>query len=312
MAVCWPHLSASRYRTGPENIQRSPTRILRRIRFAIACRLYSAAPVTCRTTSDRPHWRRSSSIVGNLSVDRSSMAKRGRPATFDRNEALERAMELFWARGYEGATLEDLQAVIGSISPPSFYHAFGSNESLFREAVDLYVSKVGGRSTYALEASKTAREGVEALLRTNLRFLSRPGKAHGCFLVRGAINGASATKGAQDYLLAIRQRAPKGIKARLDRAVAEGELPPGLDTSSVAAFYATVLQGLGMRAGDGASRASLKAAADGAIAAWEPLTSSAGTSRRRSVRPGSRSSRQRSGRLPPGDTEGSRHPHSDL
>ena len=221
-------------------------------------------------------------------------------------------MELFWARGYEGATLEDLQAVMGNISPPSFYHAFGSKESLFREAVDLYVSKVGGPSTRALEQSGTAREGVDALLRITVRFLSRPGKARGCFLVRGAINGASANKGAQDYLLAIRQRAPRGIKARLERAIAEGELPPDLDTSSVAAFYATVLQGLGMRAGDGASRASLKAAADGAIAAWEPLTSSAGANRTRSVRPGSRSSRKRSGRLPPGDTGGTRHPHSVL
>ena len=52
-------------------------------------------------------------------------------------------MELFWASGYEGATLEDLQAAMGGISPPSFYHAFGSKEALFREAVDLYVATVG-------------------------------------------------------------------------------------------------------------------------------------------------------------------------
>jgi len=55
---------------------------------------------------------------------------------------------------------------------------------------------VGGPSTRALEESATAREGVEALLRITVRFLSRPGKAQGCFLVRGAINGASANKGA--------------------------------------------------------------------------------------------------------------------
>jgi AcrR family transcriptional regulator len=201
---------------------------------------------------------------------------------------------------------------MGNISPPSFCHAFGSKESLFREAAYLYVSNVGGPSTRALEEGAAAREGVDALLRITVRFLSRPGKAQGFFLVREAINGASANKGAQDYLLAIRQRAPRGIKARLERAIAEGELPPDLDTSSVAAFYATVLQGPGMRAGDGASRASLKAAADGAMAAWEPLTSSAGASRTRSVRPGSGSLRKRSGRLSPGNTQGNRHPPSVL
>jgi AcrR family transcriptional regulator len=227
---------------------------------------------------------------------RSSMAKRGRPATFDRNEALERALELFWARGYEGATLEDLQAVMGNINPPSFYHAFGSKEALFREAVDLYVSAVGGPSLRALEESKTAREGVDALLRLTARSLSRPGKAHGCLLVRGATNTAPANRGAQDYLLAIRQRPPRVIKARLDRAIAEGELPRNLDTSGLAAFYTTVLHGLGMRAGDGASQAALMAAVDGAMAAWEPLTSRVGANRRRSAPKGAAKSRKASGR----------------
>ena len=205
-------------------------------------------------------------------------------------------MELFWARGYEGATLEDLQAVMGNINPPSFYHAFGSKEALFREAVDLYVAKVGCPSTRALEESKTAREGVDALLRMTAKVLSGPGKAHGCLLVRGAINCAPANQGPQDYLLGIRQRAPKVIKARLDRAIAEGELPRGLDTSGMAAFYATVLHGIGMRAGDGASQSALMAAVDGAMAAWEPLISKVGANRTRSARTGSASPRRPRGR----------------
>ena len=78
------------------------------------------------------------------------MAKRGRPATFDRSEALEGAMEVFWARGYEGTTLEDLQAAMGGISPPSLYHAFGSKEALFKATADLYVARVGGPQLRAL------------------------------------------------------------------------------------------------------------------------------------------------------------------
>jgi AcrR family transcriptional regulator len=84
------------------------------------------------------------------------MAKRGRPAGFDRAYALERAMEVFWARGYEGATLEDLQAAMGGISPPSFYHAFGSKEALFKEAVDLYVATIGGPTILHLSPHRQA------------------------------------------------------------------------------------------------------------------------------------------------------------
>jgi AcrR family transcriptional regulator len=200
------------------------------------------------------------------------MAKRGRPATFDRTEAVGTAMEMFWERGYEGTTLEDLQAAIGDISPPSFYHAFGSKEALFREAVALYMAKLGEPSVRALQERKTAREGLEAMLRLTARFLSQPGKPHGCLLVLGAVNCSPASRAPQEYLRTIRRGAPRVIKQRLDRAVAEGELPHGLDTAGIAAFYATVVHGLGVRAGDGASQAALMAAVDGAMAAWDVLT----------------------------------------
>jgi AcrR family transcriptional regulator len=209
------------------------------------------------------------------------MARRGRPPTFNRAQALQRAMELLWARGYEGTTLEDLQAAMGGISPPSFYNAFGSKERLFKEAVDLYLTTVGEPTVRALEEAVTARDGLDAMLRLTAESLSQRGKPHGCMLVRGAMNCTTASKGAQDYLLAIRQRAPKVIRQRLDRSVAESELPAELDTNAVAAFYATVVHGLGVRAGDGASRTDLIAAVDGAMAAWETLVANPKTSSRR-------------------------------
>jgi AcrR family transcriptional regulator len=180
-------------------------------------------------------------------------------------------MEQFWRRGYEGTTLEDLQAAMGGITPPSFYNAFGSKEQLFKEAANLYVATLGEPTVRALEEAPTAREGLHTLLRMTAEFLSQPGKPHGCLLVLGAMNCTPANKGPQDYLQAIRRQAPKVLKHRLDRGVEQGELPAGLDTHSVAAFYATVVHGLGVRAGDGASRKELMAAVDGAMAAWETL-----------------------------------------
>jgi AcrR family transcriptional regulator len=188
-------------------------------------------------------------------------------------------MELFWARGYEGVTLEDLQAAMGNITPPSFYHAFGSKEALFREAVERYIATIGAPGVRALEDGKTARESVEAMLRFTARSMSRPGKPHGCLLAQGAINCSPANKGPQEFLRALRRGTPKTIKQRLDRAVAEGELPRDLETGRIAAFYATVAQGIALRAGDGASQAALIAAVEGAMAAWDTLTSNARTRR---------------------------------
>jgi AcrR family transcriptional regulator len=201
------------------------------------------------------------------------MAKRGRPAHFDRDQALHRAMEVFWAQGYEGTTLENLQAAMGGLSPPSFYNAFGSKEELFREVVNLYVATIGDPAVQALtREDRPVRAALEAMLRLTAESFSEPGKPHGCMLVLGAVNCAPANRGVQAYLQAIRQRAPKVIRQRLVRAVEQGQLSPGLDLDRIAAFYATVIHGLAVRSGDGVPRAALMAAVEGAMAAWEPLT----------------------------------------
>lgn len=204
--------------------------------------------------------------------------KKGRPARFDRNEAVERALDLFVSRGYEGTTLEDLQEAMGGITPPSFYNAFGSKEGLFHEAVKLYVEKVGNPPLIALEETAPVRDAMDMFLRMNARAISRPGKPRGCLMVRAALNCTPGSRGVQDFLEAQRRTLPEMLRRRLDRAVREGDLPSGVETRAMAAFYATVLQGLGMRAGDGASRASLMAAVDGAMAAWDPMVAAAGSS----------------------------------
>jgi AcrR family transcriptional regulator len=203
------------------------------------------------------------------------MAKRGRPAGFDRDEALQRAMELFWERGYEGTTLEDLQAVMGNIGPTSFYHAFGSKEALFRQVVEQYQATVGGPALAALDESPTAREAVHQMVRLTAESFCRPGKPHGCMLILGATKCTPANAGPQNHLQSIRRQTPNVLKQRLKRGVREGDLPASADIAAIASFYATVLHGLAVRAGDGASRKDLMAAVDGAMAAWDGLTTPA-------------------------------------
>ena len=219
------------------------------------------------------------------------MSKRGRPRAFDRDEALRRAMTVFWEKGYEGASLEELQSAMGGISPPSFYAAFGSKERLFFEAVDLYVETIGYRPVHALEAQPTAREGVEAMLRETVDLVCGRNTPPGCLVVLGAINCAPASKWVQDHMRSYRVLAPQLIKQRLERGVAEGDVPGGVNFDPLVSFYATFFQGLPIRARDGASRKSLLAGVSGAMAAWDQLSrprSGAGRRRRSWVpRPGS-------------------------
>jgi len=204
------------------------------------------------------------------------MARRGRPRSFDREVALRRAMEVFWALGYEGATLTGLQEAMGGITAPSFYAAFGSKEDLFREAVELYSKTLGVPMMKALAEEPTARASLEALLQAAVEAFCRPGKPRGCLLVLGAINSMPANKSVRDHLRGLRARRQKVIQERLQRGVAEGELPSGLDLGALASFYTTVVDGLAIQARDGASRKVLKFAVRCAMAAWDTVIAEAG------------------------------------
>ena len=100
------------------------------------------------------------------------MAERGRPRSFDRAAALRRAMEVFWAKGYDGASLSDLTAAM-RINSPSLYAAFGSKESLFREALALYSATEGTEIWTALPDAPTAREAIERFLRATAEAFTR-------------------------------------------------------------------------------------------------------------------------------------------
>lgn len=200
------------------------------------------------------------------------MAERGRPRRFDRDEALSRAMELFWRKGYAGTSLAELTAAMG-INPPSLYAAFGSKEGLFREAVSLYGETEAPEIWLAVERAAGAREAFEGFLRNTAIAFTQPGKPAGCLIVLGALHADDAgSEAVCAALRAIRADNVAELAARLRRAIADGELPATVDCEGVASFYATVQQGMSIQARDGAGRETLLAIADGAMAAWERMT----------------------------------------
>ncbi|KRC69296.1 HTH-type transcriptional repressor ComR [compost metagenome] len=199
------------------------------------------------------------------------MAERGRPRSFDRAQALQKAMEVFWSKGYEGASLTDLTVAMG-INSPSLYGAFGSKESLFREAVELYRDTEGGSARRALLAGPSARDAIQAMLLASAERFTAPGAPPGCMIVLGAPAGSVNHASVGDFLGDHRREMQSRILARLHAGASQGELPAGADLKSLAAFYATVLHGMSIQARDGATRKTLQAVARQAMCAWDALT----------------------------------------
>ncbi|TQN28285.1 TetR family transcriptional regulator [Haloactinospora alba] len=200
------------------------------------------------------------------------MPARGRPREFDRGAALRAAMELFWKRGYEGTSLSALTDAMG-ITRKSLYAAFDSKEALFREAVELYNSADGGTANGPLDTTATARDAVEGMLRENADAYVDPHTPRGCMVVLAGLNLTEAHETVGEHLAELRRRDHEAVLARLERGVAEGDLPQETDTTALASYYLTVLQGLSIQARDGCTRATAHAVIDCAMAAWDALVS---------------------------------------
>ena len=190
----------------------------------------------------------------------------GRPREFDRDEALQAAVRVFWRRGYEGASLSELTDAMG-ISRPSLYGAFGDKASLFREAVALY-SK--GRADLFQEAlaQPTAREVIEMLLRAPLHVNANPANPAGCFLVQGALVGSSDCDCLKDELAVIREQGIIQLRDRLTRARAEGDLPAEVDPEALAQYVACLLHGMAVQSASGVAGQELTRVVDLALARW--------------------------------------------
>ena len=198
------------------------------------------------------------------------MVARGRPRSFDRDAALRSAMKTFWKFGYEGASMAVLTRAMG-INSPSLYAAFGSKEELFRAAVRLYLETEDAKGKAILEAEPHARAAIHAMLRHSVGNLARPGAPHGCLLILGDSNAAPENDRVRQYLCQRRRDIQAGLEARLKRGIADGDLPPMTDVKAMAAFYMTVLQGLSLRARDGAPRDAMATVVESAMAAWDSL-----------------------------------------
>jgi AcrR family transcriptional regulator len=190
----------------------------------------------------------------------------GRTRQFDIDEALDRALEVFWTRGYEGATLPELTKAMG-INRPSLYAAFGNKEQLFHKALDRYQT---GPMSFMAEALRkpTARAVVEAIFSGFVRMQRERDKARGCLVVSGALTCGEEAETVRRELARLRRAIVASFRERFERAVEEGDLPKRTDSGTLARYIATVLNGLAVQAATGATEKDLRLVSTMAMRAW--------------------------------------------
>ena len=193
------------------------------------------------------------------------VASRGRPREFDTELALGAALRVFWAKGYEGASLSDLTDEMG-ITRPSLYAAFGNKEALFRQALDLYERD---KLTYigdAIEAP-TARDVAERLLMGSVD-AATTGDCKGCMGVIASVACQSVEPSIRDDVNARAESSRRAIIARMQQAIDAGEFRVATEAEAITRYLLAIMQGISVQAQSGASREELLQVADSAILSW--------------------------------------------
>lgn len=182
---------------------------------------------------------------------------RGRPPKLDRQAALRDAMTLFWENGYEGTTFDDLIGKM-SISPSSFYNAFGSKEQLYREATECFVADARAWIMGALwKEGADTRTAVEGLLEEVATEFTREDLPRGCMVSLSGTHHASALTPIRDMMIGHRASSETYLAERIRKGIEDGDMPADADVEGLAAFVHSVVRGMAVLSRDGASREKL-------------------------------------------------------
>ncbi|MFI6319802.1 TetR/AcrR family transcriptional regulator [Nonomuraea sp. NPDC050556] len=190
---------------------------------------------------------------------------RGRPRSFDRSAALDKAVRLFWSKGYEATSISDLTAALG-IGAPSLYAAFGDKKALFDEVVEAYGIRYGGFMARALAEEPTAKQSIARLLHEVADEHTRVGRPRGCMLLCAGENTNNAD--VAEHLRQLRAGNVADFERRIQADVEAGLLPQDTDVSVLALYIGSVVKGMSQSARDGATREELEQVAAMAMRGW--------------------------------------------
>lgn len=191
---------------------------------------------------------------------------KGRPREFRPDEVLAEALRVFWCRGYEGTSLDDLTEAMG-ISRPSLYAAFGNKESLFLQAFDLYVREKLNFLDKAL-AQPTVRTVAETLLRGVVEHAAGSDEPHGCMGVTETVASGLCVPKIRDELQDRAKSVQEAIRTRIERGEAEGDLPANVSVEGLTELLMALWAGISVRASAGTTREELDEMIHAGLAMW--------------------------------------------
>jgi TetR/AcrR family transcriptional repressor of nem operon len=188
---------------------------------------------------------------------------------FDRDKVLDRAMRLFWQRGYEGASIEDLVTATG-INRGSLYATFGSKCGIFLATLDRYAILLGKP---LLPDDPDPRRAIERMFETIITRTSDPQWPRGCFMTNTALECPDAGDEIARKVAEGVGRQESAIYRVLQRAQAEGSLDPKADARALARFFLGVAQGMNVVIKATADPSILRDMVTSAMTVWrEPPT----------------------------------------
>ncbi|MEM1401475.1 MAG: TetR/AcrR family transcriptional regulator [Pseudomonadota bacterium] len=167
----------------------------------------------------------------------------GRPKSFDEERVLDQAMAVFWDRGYEATSIQDLVEATG-INRASMYDCFGDKRGFFQAALERYMETVSAQRLARLDGDKPVRHRIRDYFRDIVAFAEGPGRRLGCMVTNSLIELAP-----RDAELNTRLNAGvRALEDRFDRLIIEGqvsgEIDPAKDSRAIARFLAATVQGM--------------------------------------------------------------------
>jgi AcrR family transcriptional regulator len=182
---------------------------------------------------------------------------RGRPRKVDLESALERSMNLFWKKGFEATSMNDLSAATG-VAKPGLYAAFGDKEALFCEALSRYYETLGRLLLDELvEGPGSVSTGLRRFLDQVADGLADDARPEGCFVVNSLVECANEETPLAELSRRFDAKRRQAILDRLRRARQEGELSERVDVEALADFFAAQALALGVMGRAGADRAAM-------------------------------------------------------
>jgi len=185
---------------------------------------------------------------------KNTVRQRGRPRSFDETGALQKATQVFWSKGYDGVTIDDLVEGMG-VGRPSLYAVFGDKREIFLRVLRAYAERKGVLAAKALLSPQGLRDSIAGFLRFAVESATEKGSARGCLMmcVAPLVNDAEV----QRFLQSAAAGGAALVERRFRDGISTGEIPSDFPVAARATQVTDLARGLTMRAQIGTPRKTL-------------------------------------------------------